>query len=76
MDRFVHDERDDAAKHAKEEASHEAETHAAASTGLEPRLIPARTEARWVPDQIRGSTFVPGHFEYVIVEGARWETGK
>jgi hypothetical protein len=76
MDRFTHDEREDAAKGAKAQAEKEAETHAAQSTGMEPRLLPARTEARWIPDQVRGSTFVPGHFEYIIIEGARWETGK
>ena len=38
-----------------------------------PKLIPARTEARWVPDVVRGNTFIPAHFEYQIVEGARWD---
>lgn len=75
MDRYVHDEREGAAKDAKEQATKDAEAHAAASTGLAPKLIPARTEARWVPDQVRGTTFVPGHFEYMIIENARWSAG-
>jgi uncharacterized protein (DUF697 family) len=75
-DRFVHDEREEANKAAKDEAVRDAETHAASSTGQEPELRPARTEARWVPNQVRGQVFIPGHFEYIILEGARWETGK
>jgi hypothetical protein len=38
-----------------------------------PKLVPARTEAVWIPDLVRGNTFVPGHFEYRIIEAARWE---
>lgn len=37
-----------------------------------PQLLPARVEARYVEETVRGSVFVPGHFEYVIVEPARW----
>jgi hypothetical protein len=42
----------------------------------QPKLVPPKTEARWVPDGVRGNTFVPGHFEYVIIEPARWEMGR
>lgn len=38
----------------------------------EPTLIPARVEARWVEEQVRGSVYIPAHFEYRIVEPARW----
>lgn len=38
----------------------------------EPTLIPARVEARWVDEQVRGSVYIPAHFEYRIVEPARW----
>jgi hypothetical protein len=38
----------------------------------QPVLIPPRVEARYVEDQVRGNTFVPAHFEYQIVEPARW----
>lgn len=41
------------------------------STG-EPQLLPPRIETRFVDDQVRGSTFIPAHFEYLIVEPARW----
>ena len=75
MDRHVKDERQESYEKGKKEAEKDAESHAAESLGNLPRLIPAKTEARWVPDQIRGTTFVPGHFEYMIVEGARWSAG-
>lgn len=75
-DRYVQGEREAAAKNVKDQAARDADTHAAAGAGLEPKLLPARTEARWMPDQVRGQTFIPGHFEYVITEGARWEAGK
>ena len=38
----------------------------------EPTLLPPRVEARFVDEQVRGNIFVPAHFEYVIVEPARW----
>ena len=38
----------------------------------QPLLLPPRVEARYVEDQVRGSVFVPGHFEYSIVENAHW----
>lgn len=37
-----------------------------------PELLPAKVEARFVEETVRGSVFVPAHFEYVIVEPARW----
>lgn len=38
----------------------------------EPTLLPPRVEARFVDEQVRGNIYVPAHFEYVIVEPARW----
>ena len=37
-----------------------------------PILVPPRIESRFVDEQIRGNVFIPAHFEYVIVEPARW----
>lgn len=57
--------------------SQKEQAQAAASSGINPpKLVPPKTEARWIPDQARGSVFVPGHFEYVIIEGARWEPSR
>lgn len=40
--------------------------------GTPPNLVPAKVEVRFVEDQVKGNTFVPAHFEYVILEPARW----
>ncbi len=40
--------------------------------GQPPNLIPPKVEVRFVDDQIKGNVFVPAHFEYVILEPARW----
>ncbi len=37
-----------------------------------PVLLPPRVESRFVDEQVRGNVYVPAHFEYVIVEPARW----
>lgn len=73
-DRYVQNERDEAEAKGRAEANKENAGPPASAAFGSPQLVPAKTEARWVPDQIRGSIFVPGHFEYVIIEGARWET--
>lgn len=44
----------------------------ATSGGNTPNLIPAKVEVRFVDDQVKGNIFVPAHFEYVILEPARW----
>jgi hypothetical protein len=42
------------------------------SAGAPPNLVPAKVEVRFVEDQVKGNVFVPAHFEYVILEPARW----
>lgn len=75
LGRQVQDEREKAKKEGEEKAK------SAPIRGYDPNeipgsptLIPPKTEAFWVPDQTRGTTFVPGHFEYKIVAPARWQT--
>jgi hypothetical protein len=75
-DRFVKDEKDEAYKKGKSDKEKEISDRLDSSSVSQPRLLPAKTEARWIPDQIRGNTFIPGHFEFNIVEGARWESNK
>jgi phage tail tape-measure protein len=72
----VRKERDSARAEGKSEAMKDAQAHAAEANSTAPRLIPARTEARWVSDQVRGNVFIPGHFEYQIIENARWESAQ
>lgn len=38
----------------------------------QPTLVPPRVEARFIDEQVRGTTLVPAHVEYVIVEPAKW----
>ena len=37
------------------------------------RLKPARVKVRFVDDQVSGKTKIPAHFEYDIVEEAKWQ---
>jgi len=74
VDRGSRDAREDGRREGKKEAEDEWKKSVSASgSGGAPELVPAKTEARWVPDQVKGSTFVPGHFEYSIVSPAKWE---
>ena len=68
----VKNERHEAEAEGKKTAEEEAKQRAQGGPGDQPRLV-AQTEARWVRGQARGGTFVPGHFEYQITEGAHWE---
>jgi hypothetical protein len=54
------------------DASKKSSTDYVGASG-QPTLIPPRIETRFVDDQIRGTTFVPAHVEYLIVEPARWQ---
>jgi phage tail tape-measure protein len=73
VDRTVKDDKQESYDKGKQDAEHDLSMQAA-GMGNEPRLIPPKTEARWIGDQVHGSTFVPGHFEYVILESAHWES--
>ena len=72
LDRNGKDDRDDAYARGNKDGKKEIETQANMSGMSSPRLLPAKTEAKWVPDQVRGNVFVPAHFEYFISESARW----
>lgn len=38
-----------------------------------PNLKNPKVEAHWMDGKISGNRYIEGHFEYVIVEPARWE---
>jgi len=44
--------------------------------GVMPALKNPKVEARWMEGKIVGNRYIEGHFEYVILEPARWETGE
>ena len=74
LDRHVEDERQKAKAEAlRDDKNTPPRSYDLGSIGGSPSLIPPRTEAFWVPDLVRGTTFIPGHFEYRIVENAHWE---
>jgi phage tail tape-measure protein len=70
------DGRQESYEKGKSDAKLELSNSYDASSGGQPKLVQPKTEAHWVPDQIRGNTFVPAHFEYVIIQSAHWETGR
>lgn len=70
---LAHEEIEDREKKSYEKGKKEAEkSNVTLSGGGAPVLLPARVESRFVDEQVRGSVYVPAHFEYVIVEPARW----
>jgi hypothetical protein len=34
----------------------------------------AQIEKRWVPDQFRANRYIPGHYEYVVVNPGHWKS--
>ena len=75
-DRLVKDREKESYEKGKSESKKDTENQIGTGMPGQPQLLPARTEAKWVPDQVRGSTFVPGHFEYMIIEGAKWQVSR
>lgn len=70
---LAHEEMEDRDKASYEKGKKEAEkSNVSVPVGGAPILLPARVESRFVDEQVRGSVYVPAHFEYVIVEPARW----
>jgi hypothetical protein len=43
------------------------------ASGAMPNIKNPKVEALWVDGKIVGNRYIDGHFEYVIVEQARWE---
>ena len=75
MDGSMKSERDGASAQGKADALKEFKASQSASPGNMPVLVPAKTEAHWIPDQVRSNTWIPGHFEYQIIQSAHWATG-
>jgi len=41
--------------------------------GAPPSLSTPKVETRWIDGRVTGNRYIEGHFEYIIVEPARWE---
>ena len=44
--------------------------------GNPPSLAAPRVETRWIEGRVQGNRYIEGHFEYLIIEPARWDVGK
>ena len=73
-DQYAKNEKVDAYEKGKKDAEEAVNARLKSSQSKQPRLLPAKTEAHWVNDSIRSNVFIPGHFEYQIIEPARWTT--
>lgn len=41
--------------------------------GTMPSLTTPKVESRWIEGRIVGNRYIEGHFEYIIIEPARWD---
>lgn len=69
---LIHANTEDKKREAYEQGKSEA-VKKQQSTGTMPNLKNPKVEARWIDGKVIGNRYVDGHFEYVIVEQARWE---
>lgn len=64
----IEDKKHDAYEKGKSDAATKQQV-----SGNMPNLKNPKVEARWIDGKITGNRYVDGHFEYVIIEQARWE---
>jgi hypothetical protein len=58
---------------SKAEGKKEGMASAAQASGNPPQLSQPKVETIWVDSKIVGNRYVEGHFEYLILEPARWQ---
>lgn len=68
----IHSNSEDKKKEAYEQGKSEATKKLQTSSTM-PNLKNPKVEARWIDGKISGNRYIEGHFEYVIMEPARWE---
>jgi hypothetical protein len=62
------------AEKAKKEAFLQGQkTGAAPVSGAMPGLSTPKVETHWIEGKVQGNRYIEGHFEYVIIEPARWD---
>lgn len=47
-----------------------------AEPGVVPSLKSPKVESRWIEGRIQGNRYIEGHFEYIIIEPARWDESR
>ncbi len=43
------------------------------ASGAAPALSQPKVETHWIEGRVQGNRYIEGHFEYIIVEPARWD---
>jgi hypothetical protein len=69
---FIHSNIEDKKREAYDQGKTDALKKPQAS-GTMPNLKNPKVEARWMDGKVIGNRYIDGHFEYVIIEQARWE---
>jgi hypothetical protein len=57
---------------AKKVAFEKGQTNPKGGSGTAPALTEPKVEARWIEGHAQGNRFIDGHWEYLILEPARW----
>jgi hypothetical protein len=57
----------------KKEAFLKGQASAPKVDGSPPSLSAPRVETRWIEGRVQGNRYIEGHFEYLIIEPARWD---
>jgi hypothetical protein len=65
----IHDE----TERKKKEAFLKGQASAPLGSGSPPNLSSPKVETRWIEGRAVGNRYIEGHFEYIIIEPARWE---
>jgi len=57
----------------KKEAFLKGQASAPTPDGSPPSLSAPRVETKWIEGRVQGNRYIEGHFEYIIIEPARWD---
>jgi hypothetical protein len=70
---LIHDATEEKAKASRKEGELVGRLDAPVA-GQQPNLKDPRVEAHWIEPRVAGNRYIDGHFEYVIIDPARWES--
>lgn len=68
----IHDE----TERKKKEAFLKGQASSPQLQGAPPNLSVPKVETRWIEGRVVGNRYIEGHFEYIIIEPARWEASQ
>ena len=61
---------------AKKESFEKGKASPKSESGNPPKLSEPKIEARWIEARVQGNRYIEAHWEYIILEPARWEGGQ